>query len=245
MAPKTRSQTKKEKADLEEEIALLPIRMGYEFFGRTPLDPPVDPNSIEERLRSLSYWVCCSACAEMKAPESGPNYRGNLDWCLMHVKNRIEVGLAYQDEHPEQLVHPINLSTPDDKTPLHRAVEEGANETLQVLLTHRAERTQPNTNVKSNGLTPLGLLLRTDLDSAKRLACFWTLVNHMLAHNVCDASCPIPLSEFRKMKADGDKFASFRKMAARQNAKRQASAASSSSSEALFKVLEALAINDD
>ena len=207
--------------ELKDKFFYQELVAGYQFFGRSPLDPPVDPNSLEEKVRSLAYCVCIALPVESMDPMKSDSYHENLDWCVRNLKDRIDKGIAYQDKHPAQDVHPLNLTTGDGKAALHRAVEGAAAETLRLLLTHRAERTKPNLNVKNaQGLTPFGLLLRGGLDTLKKLACFWTLVNHMLAHNHCDQSCPIPLYSLREMKTDPTKFASFQVSVARQNAKR-------------------------
>ncbi len=207
--------------DLVDQAFYQQLVAGYQFFGRSPWDPPVDPNSLEERVRSLAYCVCIAVPVESRDPMKDDSYHENLDWCFRNIKDRIEKGIEYQDKHPTQDVHPLNLTTGDGQTAFHRAVAGAAAETLRLLLAHRAERTKPNLNVKNaEGLTPFGLLLRGGLDTPKKLACFWTLVNHMLAHNNCDQSCPIPLYALREMKTDPTKFASFQASVARQNAKR-------------------------
>ena len=203
---------------IKDELAVKLIAAGEQFFGRSPLDPTPDKNSLEERLRLLTYWVCCGVEAENADPTAGPNYRGNLDWVFAHIHHWIAMGSDYQRSHPEQKVHPLNLVTPDDKTAFHRAVEGAANETLQLLLVHQKTLTKPNLNVKAKGITPLGRLLRLGLDTPKRVACFWVLINHMLEHSAQDESCPIPLFAFQLMKDDPAKFASFQATVARKKA---------------------------
>jgi len=203
--------------NLKNELLVKQLWAGEHFFGRSgwEVGSPT-PDTTEERTRRISYWTCCAVTSENAA--NGPNYRGNLDWVHMHLKDRIENGVKFMDEHPEQPASPLNLRTPDDNTVFHRAVRGAAAETLHILLTHRAERTMPDINAKAMDMTALGLLLRLGLDTPKQVACFWVLINHMLAHNACDDSCPIPLFAFREMKADPAKFASFRKTVARRSA---------------------------
>ena len=207
--------------NLKNEFRVKQIWAGEHFFGRSGWQagqPLGEPDIADEYTRMISYWVCCAVTTESEDPEGGPHYRNNLDWTLTHLKSRIEWGIKYMDKHPEEGVSPLNLVTPDDNTVFHRAVKGAAAETLQLLLTHRAERTMPDLNVKAKDMTALGLLLRLGLDTPKQVACFWVLINHMLAHNVCDDSCPIPLFAFRAMKQDPAKFASFRETVARKSA---------------------------
>lgn len=203
---------------IKDELASKLIAAGEKAFGRTFLDPPLNPNSVQERLRRLTYWVCCGVEAENANPTVGPHYRGNLNWVFSHIQHWIAMGSDYQKHHPEQKVHPLNLLTPDGKTAFHRAVEGAANETLQILLVHQKKLTKPNLNVKSKGITPLGLLLRLGLDTPKRVACFWVLVNHMLDHSTQDESCPLPLFAFQRMKDDPVQFAAFQATVARKKA---------------------------
>ncbi len=196
--------------NLKNELLVKQLWAGEHFFGRSGWqggEPLGQPDTADEYARCISYWVCCAVTTENAA--TGPNYRNNLDWTITHLKSRIDWGIKYMDEHPEQQVSPLNLVTPDDNTVFHRAVRGAAAETLRLLLTHRAERTVPNINVVAKGATALGLLLRLGLDTPKRVACFWVLIDHMLAHNTCDNSYPIPLWAFREMKTDPAKFASF------------------------------------
>jgi len=208
---------------LKNELTLKQIWAGERFFGRSGWDvgnPLGEPDTAEERTRCISYWVCCAVTSESAA--NGPNYSNNLNWVHVHLKNHIENGIKFMDEHPEQPCSPLNMATPDDNTVFHRAVKGAAAETLQLLLTHRAERTVPNLNVKAKDMTALGLLLRIGLDTPKQVACFWVLINHMLVHNLCDDSCPIPLFAFREMKEHPSKFASFRETVARKSAELKA-----------------------
>jgi hypothetical protein len=205
--------------NLKNELFVKQIWAGEHMFGLSGWQcGQPQPDSPHERFRRITYWVCCAHTTE-NAPD-GPNYRTNLDWMHMHLKDRIENANKYMDAHPEHRVHPLNLlaPAPDNRSVFHRAVEAAAPETLQLLLTHHAERTQPDINVKTKDMTPFGLLLRLGLDTPKQVACFWVLVEHMLARNVCDNSCPIPLFAFRAMKDDPAKFASFRETVARKSA---------------------------
>lgn len=203
---------------IKDELASKLIAAGEKTFGRSALDPPPNPNSLQERLRRLTYWVCCGVQAENADPTAGPHYRANLNWVFSHIHHWIAMGSDYQKRHPEQKVHPLNLLTPDGKTAFHRAVEGAANETLQLLLVHQKTLTKPNLNVKEKGITPLGLLLRLGLDTPKRVACFWVLINHMLDHRTQDESCPLPLFAFQRMKDDPAQFASFQATVARKKA---------------------------
>lgn len=205
--------------NLKNEVFVKQLWAGEELFGLSGWDAgQKQPDSPQERSRRITYWACCAHTSE-NAPD-GPNHRGNLDWIHMHLKDRMENANKYMDAHPEQRVHPLNLVAPepDGRSVFHRAVAAAAPETLRLLLTHHAERTKPDINVKTKDVTPFGLLLRLGLDTPKQLECFWVLVDHMLAHNVCDSSCPIPLFAFRAMKDDPARFASFRETAARKSA---------------------------
>ena len=211
--------------NLKNDLRVKQIWAGEHFFGRSGWQagqPLGEPDTADEYTRCISYWVCCAVTTESADPKAGPYYRNNLEWTLTHLKDRINSGIKYMDKHPEQLRSPLNLVTPDDNTVFHRAVKGAAPETLQLLLTHRAERTMPNLNVKAKGITALGLLLRIGLDTDKQVACFWVLINHMLTHNYCDDSCPIPLFAFREMKQNPAKFASFRETVARKSAELKA-----------------------
>lgn len=211
--------------NLKNELRVKQVWAGEHFFGRSGWQtgqPLGEPDTADEYTRCISYWVCCAVTTESADPAAGPHYRNNLDWTLTHLKSRIEWGIKYMDKHPEQQVSPLNLVTPDDNTVFHRAIKGAAAETLLLLLTHRAERTMPDLNIKAKDMTALGLLLRIGLDTPKQIACFWVLINHMLAHNVCDDSCPIPLFAFREMKENPTKFASFRETVARKSAELKA-----------------------
>ena len=217
---KNKTSTDAQVDDLKNQLFYQEVVAGYHFFGRSPLDQPVDPNSLEEKVRSLAYYVCIALPVESRDPTQDRSYHESLDWCFRNIKDCIEKGIEYQDKHPVQDVHPLNLATGDGKCALHRAVEGEAPETLRLLLTHRAERTKPDLSVKNaEDITPFGLLMRRGLETPKKLACFWILVNYMLAHNHCDNSCPIPLYAFREMKNDPAQFASFKASAARLKAK--------------------------